>query len=416
MFVINEEDQKVPIFICLENIDQLEEDCLKQAINLSKLPFAFRNIFLASDTHMGYGCPIGGVFATESVIIPNAVGVDISCGMGFIETNIPASILHEVDTPNGKLKNVIIGELLRNIPTGFARHNDPQSSDILDKMRSYGETIEGKHDLLKHTVLVPELQAGYYQIGSLGGGNHFLEIQEDENSMVGIMVHSGSRNFGYKICKYFNEKAKLLNKTWYTSIPESYDLAFLPTSSQEGMDYIGWMHIAMEFAKENRYHMMKVCKNVVERLVSKFSSHKVEVLNEINVHHNYAALENHGGKNVWVHRKGAIRVREGEIGIIPGAMGSYSYIVKGLGYDKSFNSCSHGAGRKMSRKKAKDAFSVQSVIEELKNDGVVIGKSNKDDIGEECKHAYKDIDFVIEQQKHIIEPIKKLKTIGVIKG
>ena len=413
MNVIKKEDYRVPVF---HWSDEIEESAQLQIDNVAKLPFLYRNIAIMPDVHAGVGVPIGCVAALEHVVIPQMVGVDIGCGMGFIETNIPASILHEADTPNGKLKNAIIGDLLRNIPTGFSHHNDAQNSDILDKMRSYGETIDGKHNLLKHTVLVPELQAGYYQLGTLGGGNHFLELQEDENGMVGIMLHSGSRNFGYKICKYFNEKAKLLNKTWYSSIPESYDLAFLPTTSQEGMDYIGWMNVALEFAKENRSQMMNVCKTVVERLVSKFSSHKVEFLNEINAHHNYAALENHGGKNVWVHRKGAIRVREGEIGIVPGAMGASSYIVKGLGYDKSFFTCSHGAGRKMSRKKAKDAFDVQSVIEELKNDGVVIGKSNKDDIGEECKHAYKDIEFVIEQQKHIIEPIKKLKTIGVIKG
>ena len=203
----------------------------------------------------------------------------------------------------------------------------------------------------------------------------------------------------------------MLNKRWFTSIDEKADLAFLPLDERIGRDYKNWMNLALLFAQENRQVML--CK-VMRELERKVPS--IEFSIEINAHHNYADIENHYGKNVWVHRKGAIRVRKDELGIIPGAMGSYSYIVKGLGNPESFYSCSHGAGRRMSRKKAMESFSVQQTIEDLKEQGIVFGKENKNDCNDECRWAYKDIDEVIGNGLDLVVPIKRLKTLAVIKG
>lgn len=411
MFVIYEKDvMKFPIKVWLENKDQIEESCLKQAFNLANLPFIHKWVSLMPDTHAGMGMPIGGVIATDGVVIPNAVGVDIGCGMAFVETDIPAELLKSTETPNGKLIQPIIGDILRNIPVGFAHHKKKQECKALD------EAVNSNCRLELAPQLLPELQNGYFQVGTLGGGNHFIEIQEDENKMVGIMIHSGSRNFGYKICRHFNSIAKKLNTKMYSAVPEEYGLAFLPVDSPEGKAYIEWMNLALRFAQENREQMMAKAIEIVGKWVKKYSNLTIEFKNFINCHHNYAALENHYEKNVWVHRKGAIRARENDLGIIPGAMGSYSYIVKGLGNQQSFHSCSHGAGRKMSRTKAKQEYSVESVITDLKECDVVLAKHKKDDVAEECRFAYKDIDFVINNELDLIEPVKKLRTIGVVKG
>ncbi|MBM7855998.1 tRNA-splicing ligase RtcB [Desulfohalotomaculum tongense] len=396
MFTIyDKEKQKYPIKVWLENREQIEKSCLQQAINLSNLPFIHRWVALMPDTHSGYGMPIGGVIATEGVVIPNAVGVDIGCGMAFAETNI-----HKSELQGPKL-NFLIGQIMRNIPTGFDHHKQKQPCRVLD------EFIDRCRYESQPRELVNEIERGYYQIGTLGGGNHFIEIQEDEQGMVNIMLHSGSRNFGLKIAKYFNNLASQLNDRWFRQV----QLSFLSADSKEGKSYIQWMNLALNFARENRQKMLNVVKDELTKLFP-----HVKFTGEVNAHHNYASFERHYGRDVWVHRKGAIRVREGELGIIPGAMGSYSYIVKGKGNKESFYSCSHGAGRKMSRKKARENYSVQETINDLKKQGVVLGKNKKSDVSDECRWAYKDIDFVIGQELDLIEPVKKLKTMAVIKG
>lgn len=404
MFVIyNDKHQIKPIKVWLEDFAQIEADCLQQALNLSNLPFIHKHVALMPDTHSGYGMPIGGVIAAEGVIIPNAVGVDIGCGMCFVETNI-----HKDEFRDDDLNN-LVGQIMRNIPTGFTHHKQIKECEALD---SFCRDKDLSSDLaIRYKDLFKEVARGYYQIGTLGGGNHFIELQEDEDGFVGIMLHSGSRNFGLKIARHFNEVAKGLNEKWHSDVPRKFDLAFLPTGSPEGQDYIKWMSLALDFAKENRQKMLEVVKNEMEK-----KKPHIVFNNELNAHHNYACLENHYNKNVWVHRKGAIRAREGEMGIIPGAMGSFSYIVKGKGNPESFHSCSHGAGRKMSRKKANEEFSVESTIKDLKEQGVILGKAKKGDVGEESRFAYKDIYFVIGNELDLIEPVKKLRTIAVIKG
>ena len=409
MFVYNEK-LRHPIKIWLENKEDLEESCLEQAIHLANLPFIHKWVALMPDTHTGKGMPIGGVIATEDVIIPNAVGVDIGCGMIFTPTNIKLSDVKEIMTGNGSLIQAIIGDILRNIPVGVNRHKTKQPSKVLDKALTEMRLYE------KNQELVPLIEDAYYQVGTLGGGNHFIELQVDEEGYVGIMIHSGSRHLGKSICDYFHNIATELNKQWHSEVPEEYRLAFLPVNTKEGKQYINWMKLALDYAYENRQKMMERTMEIVSKYVEKYTGITVEYGETINCHHNYAALENHFGKNVWVHRKGATRVRKGEIAVIPGAMGSYSYVVEGLGNPESFCSSSHGAGRNYSRTGAKKAFSVEQVMVDLKEQDVILGKHKKGDVAEECRFAYKDIDMVMENQKDLVKPVKKLKTVGVVKG
>jgi len=321
-----------------------------------------------------------------------------NCGVIFIETN-----LHKNDISIDQYKN-IVGNIMRNIPQGFDHHKTKQQCIILDEFQKQNLKNQPQE-------LINEIQSGYYQVGTLGSGNHFIELQEDENGKLCIMIHSGSRNFGYKVAKYYNNIAKELNQKYFSIVPQEYDLAFLPTDTIEGQNYILWMNLSLNFARENRHHMMNKMKEILFKV-----NNNIEFYNEINAHHNYATIENHYNKNVWVHRKGAICVREGMIGIIPGAMGSYSYIVEGLGNPESFHSCSHGAGRVMSRKKAKESIPIDKTILDLREQNVILGKQKKNDVSEESRFAYKDIDMVIGNEFDLVKPIKKLKTIAVVKG
>jgi tRNA-splicing ligase RtcB len=412
MFVFfDKSKQQKPIKIWLENIDQVDEGCLQQVINLSNLPFIHKWPALMPDCHQGYGMPIGGVLAADEAIIPNAVGVDIGCGVCFVQTDVSAEISHKDTAGQGKLIQAIIGQILRTVPTGFEHHKKKRQCTVLD----WAADQFPKEHLVQQ--LVPELDSGYYQVGTLGGGNHFIEIQEDEDGLVGLMVHSGSRNFGYKVCNYFNKLAKGLNIKWKSPVPAAYDLAYFPVDSEEGQQYISWMQLAQDFARENRSQIMDQVQIIFSDYLNKHAGiQDVKFDKPINCHHNYASFEQHYAKDVWVHRKGAIRARKGEMGIIPGAMGNYSYIVEGLGNPESFHSCSHGAGRVYSRKKAKKTFPVQQVMDDLNRLGVTLGKRRKGDVAEECRMVYKDIDFVLSQQLDLVRPVKKLKTIGVVKG
>lgn len=410
MFVLNNEKTRFPIKIWLENRLQLEDSCLEQAYHLSQLPFIHKWVCLMPDSHTGKGMPIGGVIATKDVIIPNAVGVDIGCGMDFIPTNIPVDDIREIQTGNGSIIQTMIGNIMRTIPLNTERYKVPQESEVLDQARQEMDKYEGNEEL------VPLIEDGYFQVGSLGGGNHFIELQEDEEGYLCIMIHSGSRHLGKAICDYFHETARELNRRWYSEVKEEYRLSFLPVNSREGQQYINWMNLAMDYAFENRARMLEKTCSIVREVIEKYTEYKVEFGKEINCHHNYASLENHYGANVWVHRKGATRVRQGEMAVIPGAMGSYSYVVKGKGYKESFCTSSHGAGRSYSRSGAMQAFSVEKVMKDLKEQGIILGKRKKNDVPEECRFAYKDIDQVMAQQADMVSTVKKLKTVGVVKG
>ncbi len=411
MFVqYNKNSQKFPIKIWCENAESIDENCMEQAMHLANLPFIYKWVALMPDTHMGKGMPIGAVIACNDVVIPNAVGVDIGCGMGFIQTNIPVNLLKETVTGSGNLVKVIVGNIQRTIPLGVAHYKKPQESAVLSEAKKEMEKYSSESELIS------EIDEGFFQVGTLGGGNHFIEIQEDENGLACIMLHSGSRHFGNVIGQHFNKIARELNRKYWSDVPESYNLPFLPVDTTEGKSYLNYMNLAMNFAFENRAVMLRKVKDIFSENVQKFAGVTTEFSNEINCHHNYASLENHFDKDVWVHRKGAVRVSEGELSIIPGAMGSFSYIVKGKGNPESFMSSSHGAGRKLSRTKAVETFSVETVMTDLKKQDVVLGKNNKSDVAEESRFAYKDIDVVMENQKDLVEPVKKLFTVGVVKG
>ncbi len=410
MFVIYNEMTKSPIKIWLDDISQLEENCLDQAFHLSQLPFIHKWVCLMPDTHAGKGMPIGGVIATKDVIVPNAVGVDIGCGMDFIPTDVHIDDIRGIQTGNGTVIQAIIGNLMRTIPLNMERYKTPQESKVLDQAKQEMEKYEENEEL------IPLIEDGYFQVGSLGGGNHFIELQEDQEGYLCIMIHSGSRHLGKQICDYFHEKARELNKRWFSEVKEEYRLAFLPVKEKEGQQYIHWMNLAMDYAFENRARMLDKTCTIVNEIIQKHTGHTVQFGQEINCHHNYAALENHYNANVWVHRKGATRVREGELAVIPGAMGSYSYVVEGKGNPESFCSSSHGAGRSYSRKGAMNTFSVEQVMVDLKEQGIVLGKRKKTDVAEECRFAYKDIDQVMLQQEDLVTQIRKLKTVGVVKG
>lgn len=410
MFVIKNESMLKPLKIWLNSEADLEAKCQEQAYHLTQLPFVHKWVCLMPDTHAGMGMPIGGVLPALGTLVPNAVGVDIGCGMAFTATNLRVEDLRKIETGSGPLLQAIVGDILRNVPVGFAHHKLAQVSYTMDRAMLELDKYEADGELLGN------LEAGYFQVGTLGGGNHFIELQEDQDGFLCVMLHSGSRHVGKSICDYFHQKARELNQQWHSTVPDEFRLAFLPEDSTEGKQYVHWMNLAMDFARENREKMLLTVKAILEKWIGKHTDLTVEFTEEINCHHNYAALENHYGENVWVHRKGAIRAQNGELAVIPGAMGSYSYVVLGKGCKESFCSSSHGAGRRYSRKGAMNAISCEEVMTDLKDQGVILGKHNKSDVAEESRFAYKDIDAVMDCQLDLVTPVKKLKTVGVIKG
>lgn len=410
MFVIFNEKTKFPIKTWLSGMDKIEESCLAQAYNLSNLPFLHKWVCLMPDTHAGMGMPIGGVIAAKDVVIPNAVGVDIGCGMVFMATNIRYEEIKDITVGTSTIMQSMIGSIMRSVPVGFDKHKKKQESAVLDLALSDMDKYNSNPELV-HLI-----EEGYFQVGTLGGGNHFIELQEDEEGYLCIMIHSGSRHLGKAICDYFHKTAHELNEKWYSQVPDGSRLAFLPVHSNEGKQYLNWMQLAMDYAFENRERMMEETCRVVKEQIEKYAGLTVTFTDKINCHHNYAALENHYNENVWVHRKGATRARLGERAVIPGAMGSYSYVVEGKGNEESFCTSSHGAGRAYSRSGAMQAFTTEQVMVDLKEQGVTLGKRKKNDVAEECRFAYKDIDEVMAQQADIVTPVRKLKTVGVVKG
>ena len=356
------------------------------------------------DTHQGYGMPIGGVIATKKVVIPNAVGVDIGCGMGFFETNIDAD---EVVTAPDDFLRKFVQELKRSIPVGFHHHKIAQK-------------WEGFNRAPQTPPVKQELESARFQLGTLGGGNHFIELQRSDTGKLCLMVHSGSRNFGYKIAKYYNALAQKLCKRWYSNIPEfkgEDGLAFLPIETLEAKAYLDSMNYALDFAKESRAHMMNTSINILSKLLKSELSLDLSLGREVNIHHNFAAWENHYGKNVIVHRKGATQARKDQFGIIPGSMGTSSYIVRGLGNSESFESCSHGAGRKLARGKANRTLTMTDVEKAMGDIVFEIGVDRKGNPDlSEAPQAYKDIDEVIDAEKDLVEVVTKLQPLAVIKG
>ena len=377
-----------------------EEGAVDQAKNLASLPFIFKQVCLMPDTHQGYGMPIGGVIATKGVVIPNAVGVDIGCGMCAVRTDFDAKLL----TP----------ELIKQIFGGSKKYHGGIRSAVPVGFnhRSKGIDWDGFDNAPDIDIVQQQLGSARKQLGTLGGGNHFIELQACTDGHLWFMVHSGSRNVGYQIAKYYNKLAQELCRKWYSNIPPlkgEDGLAFLPLDTDEGQEYLDAMNFALDFAHQNRLVMLReISKAVYDVLGCNFDP-------EINIHHNYARMENHFGSNVMVHRKGATSAKTGEFGIIPGSQGTSSYIVVGKGNPESFMSCSHGAGRKMSRTKAKNVLSLDDEIASMDKQGIVHSIRHKNDL-DEASGAYKDIGVVMDEQKDLVDVMVELKPLGVIKG
>lgn len=383
--------EKIPIKVWMDSVD---EKTLEQAVNLANLPFAFKHISLMPDAHSGYGMPIGGVLATDGVIVPNAVGVDIGCGMCAVKTSLKAAKVSK-----SKLVE-IVDEIRKRVPVGFKHHKKNQDESLMPQNYNLDELY----------VIKNQYNAALKQIGTLGGGNHFIEIQKDTENFIWIMIHSGSRNLGKQVADFYNKKAKQLNQFWYSSVNPSFDLAFLPFKTNEAHQYYNEMQYCVEFALANRRLMM----NRVQEIFSE--TYPTIMFDEmINKAHNYAAWENHFNRNVVVHRKGATSAREGEIGIIPGSQGAKSYIVEGLGNKESFTSCSHGAGRAMGRNEAVRNLNLEDEQRRLDALGVIHAVNSQKDL-DEAPSAYKDIAEVMANQQDLVKIKVELSPLAVVKG
>lgn len=385
--------------------DEIEVEALQQAKNIARLPFIASNgVALMPDAHAGKGSTVGSVIATEKAIIPAAVGVDIGCGMNAVRLSLKASDLPES-------LSAIRAQIERDVPLGAGgRHQDEAQQwhiwnhRMVSPPMSVAKVFGGRNSFAADKAV----EKAAPQLGTLGSGNHFIELCLDENQDVWIMLHSGSRGIGNMIGTYFIERAKRRMEQYFIHLPDG-DLAYLPEDSDDFKDYmeaVGW---AQNYALENRRVMMETVIAAMRRHIPIEFTITQEA---INCHHNYVERENHFGRNMWVTRKGAIRARAGDLGIIPGSMGQRSYIVRGKGNAESYCSCSHGAGRKMSRAEARRRFSLSDLVAQTQ--GV---ECRKDDaVLDEIPGAYKDIDTVMANQADLVEVVHILKQVMCVKG
>jgi len=393
--------------------DDIADNAVEQLENVARLPFIHKHIAAMPDAHWGMGSTIGSVIPTKKAIIPAAVGVDIGCGMMAYRTTLHANDLPDNLKPIRIAIEAAVPHGFEKVP-GISAHgswiNTPNHSysmwallddrykAIYEKSPGVGETY-GKTGVRK--------KEPWTQMGTLGGGNHFIEICLDENNAVWIMLHSGSRGIGNLIGRYFIDLAKNDMKRYFIDIPD-INLAYLAEGTEHFDDYWEAMQWAQDYASINRETMMT---NIIYTLRNYLPTFRVDKY-AINCHHNYSEIESHYGENVYVTRKGAIRARKMDLGIIPGSMGARSFIVKGLGNPESFSSCSHGAGRKMSRTEAKKRFNTQDLRNQTKGIECPIRK----EVVDEIPSAYKDIDEVMENQNDLVEILFTLRQVVNVKG
>lgn len=382
----------VPVKIWAKTLDPF---AWRQISNLASLPFVYHHIAIMPDVHAGTGMPIGGVLATVDAVIPNAVGVDIGCGMCAVKTSLKAS-----EIPSEVMRKQILRGVRRQIPIGVEHHKHDQEEKYLPQ----------GFELEKLTVVNRNKMGLARQVGTLGGGNHFIEFQRDGEDNLWIMLHSGSRNLGKQVGDYYNEMAANLNRKYHSSVNPEIKLPFLPKGTDEFKHYWDEMRYCIEFAFCNRRLMME---RIMEVIKDAYPEAEFEPM--INIAHNYAAFENHFGQNVIVHRKGAVRAAVGVTGIIPGSQGTCSYIVEGLGNEDSFMSSSHGAGRLMSRTEAVNTLSLEDEIASLDEKGIIHAIRCRNDL-EEAASAYKDIDEVLANEQDLVRIVTKLWPVAVIKG
>ena len=387
----------VPVKIFTNDIDS---ESIEQLKKMARLQFVYSHIAVMPDVHVGKGATVGSVIPTKNAIIPAAVGVDIGCGMNAIRLNLKASQLPDNLTP---LRHAIE----RKVPVGFELHKQVKAkASTIIPLEKRLQPIINKHPGLVR--MLRKFDATWQkQLGSLGGGNHFIELCLDENQDVWVMLHSGSRGLGNVIGTYFIELAKKEAQHRFGHVPDK-DLSYFAEGSNSFNDYVEAVEWAQEYAFENRREMMRLILEAIRPLLPPFQMTKEAV----NCHHNYVSQENHYGEDLLITRKGAIRAGLDELGIIPGSMGARSFIVRGKANPESFCSCSHGAGRKMSRSKAKLLFSQDDLIQQTQ--GIECRKDSG--VIDEIPGAYKDIDQVMANQSDLIEIVHTLKQILCIKG
>ena len=394
--IFDEKKQKLPILCWAKNI---EESAMEQAINLANHPCVVDHVVLAPDAHSGFGMPIGGVIAVEDAIIPNAVGVDIGCSMSLMRTNLSVE-----DIDEELLRKIIGGAkgypggIRANIPVGMSHNKVKQDHELFSHRDAWNNTV----------ICKEELESAQYQLCSLGGGNHFIEIQAGDDNCVYIMIHSGSRNLGYKVGNYYNKVAEELCAKWKQNDVVKNKLAFLPRGTAEFDAYVREMNICLDFAHANHQLMQDKIVEICEHIIPNFC-----IIGTYFTRHNYCAIEHHMGRDLFIHRKGAIRARQGEHAIIPGSQGTASYLVCGMGNEASFTSASHGSGRKMSRTAAKANLSLKD--EQARMAGIVHNINSVDQL-DEAPSAYKDIEEVIKLESDLVTPVVKFKPLAVVKG
>jgi len=379
---------------------EIEPAARAQLVNVSKLPIVHHHVAAMPDVHLGIGATVGSVIPTLHAIIPAAVGVDIGCGMMAARLSLSADRLDE------RVLKKTFDQVSRDVPVGFAQHGDRDVRDHAAKRfkKQLGSILEKHPGIQKRKG---KKSSWAHQLGTLGGGNHFIEICLDESGQVWVMLHSGSRGIGNAIGTYFIELAKKDALKNNVHLPDA-DLAYFPEGAQHFDDYVEAVGWAQDYARANREEMMDLVLEAMRRHLPAFEVTGAAV----NCHHNYVERERHFGEEVWLTRKGAIRARAGELGIIPGSMGARSYIVRGKGAAESFHSCAHGAGRKMSRNAARKAFSLEDL--RTQTEGVVCRKDKG--VLDEIPGAYKNIDEVMANQSDLVEVVHTLKQVLCVKG
>jgi len=376
---------------------QIEDEAVRQAANLASLPFAISHIALMPDAHPGYGMPIGGVLFADKAIVPYAVGVDIGCGVSLIDTGLNA---YDIDPDSLQL---VLDRIARLVPVG----NGPgaQFREAKNTFDWIGMSVDIRWALSQ--VLLNAVDEGAVQLGTLGGGNHFIEVQKDPDGGVYVMLHSGSRSVGKKVCDHWHKVALGLNDRWHSDLPDR-ELAYLPWESDEARTYFEDMRTAMRWAEQNRAAMREAVKTAVAEYLPDAVFRDI-----VDVHHNYAAWESHRGRNGIVHRKGAVRARAGEVVLIPGSMGTASYIGEGLGSPDSFESCQHGAGRARSRAATLRLETEDQFVASMT--GVMLG-GHAAGARDESPFAYKDVDQVMADSSDLVRSVVRLVPMGVVKG
>lgn len=381
------DSEKIPIKLWL---DYIEPGALQQAKDIANHYYAVHHIAIMPDCHQGFGMPIGGVLATRGVVIPNAVGVDIGCGVFAMRTAVKQFSRNNL---------VKISDLIKcYVPVGFKHHKKPHKKDLLPDIESRLPVVEREFEKASH------------QLGTLGGGNHFIEFQKDADGYLWIMVHSGSRNLGKQVADHYYRKALRLNEKNLKKLNIPRQLAYLEVDSDEGQLYLKEMQYCVDFALANRKQII----NIISEIICHHFGN-IEFCELLNIAHNYVRQEKHFGEELMVHRKGATSARKDERCIIPGSQGTNSFIGKGKGNPESFESCSHGAGRKMGRKAAQRTLDLKKEKNLLDNKGLIHSLFTQKDL-DEASGAYKDISLVMKLQSDLIEIITELQPLAVIKG